>query len=57
VIAAVTGALGSGEEAVCLVSAGEAGLALRFRRDGDETGGRVRLDIAPVRVRLEPLAP
>ena len=64
-IAAVTGALGSGEEAVCLVSAGEAGLALRFRRDGDKTGdetgdergGRVRLDIAPVRVRLEPLVP
>jgi cyanophycinase len=54
-IAAITGSLGRGEEATCLVSAGETGLALRFWRAADEGTRRVRLDLVPVAVRLDPL--
>lgn len=57
VIASVIGALKRGAEARCLISAGETGLALRFWRAADDVTRRIRLDIAPVRVRLQPLAP
>lgn len=57
VIAQITGALERGGETTCLVSAGASGLALRFWRAGDERQRRVMLDIEPVAVRSEPLAP
>jgi cyanophycinase len=55
VIAGVIGSLEAGAEAVCLISAGKAGLALRFWRAGDASQRRVMLDIEPVAVRREPL--
>ena len=57
VIAGVIGSLERGEEARCLVSAGQTGLALRFWRAGDDSQRRVMLDLEPVAVRTEPLAP
>jgi cyanophycinase len=53
-IAQITGALERGGETTCLVSAGASGLALRFWREADEGQRRVRLDIVPVHVRLDP---
>lgn len=54
-IAPITGSLERAAEAVCLVSAGSTALALRFWREADASEQRVKLDIEPVRLRLEPL--
>ena len=53
-IASISDALAAGGETTCLVSAGQAGLALKFLRAADASDPWLRLDVTPVRVRLEP---
>lgn len=53
-ITAISDALAAGGETTCLVSAGQAGLALKFSRAADASDPWLRLGVTPVTVRLEP---
>lgn len=52
----LAGSLKSGDQAICLLVAGETGLAMRFHRSADGADDRLMLDLVPVAVRSEPLA-
>jgi cyanophycinase len=45
--------IGHGQDSLCVITAGQAGLALRFHRFIDKHDGRLMLDILPMRVELE----
>jgi hypothetical protein len=57
VILHMAGSLEPARQATCLLAAGEAGLAMRFYRSGDPADNRLMLDLVPMQVTLDEVAP